>query len=62
MVGEEVDGTQRYVDANGKEFRLKLAQIERRVQSTKSIMPDGLADQITTQEFRDLLAFLLKDK
>lgn len=58
LVGEEVDGTQRYVDEQGREFRLKPQDIDERRLATKSIMPDGLAGQLTLQEFRDLLAYL----
>jgi len=58
LVGEEVDGTQRYVNDKGQEFRLKPADIDERRLTPKSIMPDGLAVQMTAQEFRDLIAYL----
>ena len=60
LAGEEVDGTQRYVDEQGREFRLKPAEIAQKQPHNKSIMPDGLPALLTTQEFRDLVAFLLK--
>jgi hypothetical protein len=33
---------------------------DRRVASSQSIMPAGLADNLTPQELRDLVAFLLQ--
>jgi putative heme-binding domain-containing protein len=58
LVNELATGEQTYADAEGKFVELKPAEIEaRKIQST-SIMPDGLARQLTVQEFRDLLAYL----
>ncbi len=58
FVGEDAEGTQSYADSEGKLFRIPAADIESRRSHDKSIMPDGLAEQLTLQEFRDLLAFL----
>ncbi|MFM8252336.1 MAG: PVC-type heme-binding CxxCH protein [Planctomycetota bacterium] len=62
LVGEEVDGTQRYVESTGAEFRLKPAQIAERRPHGRSIMPDGLPGLLTPQEFRDLIAYLTQSK
>lgn len=59
-VGEETDGTVRYSDNEGKIFKLHPRDVEDKKASEKSIMPEGLAAQLTPQELRDLLAFLLK--
>ncbi|WP_425615480.1 PVC-type heme-binding CxxCH protein [Anatilimnocola sp. NA78] len=59
-VGEEVDGHVRYADAKGEIFKLHPRDVEDRKSSDKSIMPEGLAAQLTPQELRDLLAFLLQ--
>ncbi|MFO0902566.1 MAG: PVC-type heme-binding CxxCH protein [Pirellulales bacterium] len=58
LFAEEVDGTQKYVDSQGRERRLKPDQIDERQPVEKSIMPDGLPHLLTEQEFRDLTAFL----
>jgi putative heme-binding domain-containing protein len=60
LVGENVDGSQRYADATGKTFTLKPGEIESRTGSAASIMPNGLERQLTLQEFKDLLAYLQK--
>ncbi len=60
-VGEEVDGTVRYADAEGKIFKLHPRDVEDRKASDKSIMPEGLPATLTPQELRDLLAFLLQN-
>jgi putative heme-binding domain-containing protein len=59
LLGENAkDFTQTFGDTNGKTFTLKIADIESRTPQTTSIMPAGLEKLMTTQEFRDLLAFL----
>ncbi|QDU30545.1 hypothetical protein ETAA8_56900 [Anatilimnocola aggregata] len=59
-VGEEVDGHVRYADNTGTIFKLHPRDVEYRKASDKSIMPEGLPGQLTPQELRDLLAFLLQ--
>jgi len=59
-VGDEVDGRMRFVDKEGRVFYLHPNEIERRQASAQSIMPEGLVDQLTEQELRDLVAFLLR--
>lgn len=62
LFGEEVDGTQRYIDNSGRERRFKPAEIAERQPLERSIMPDGLPNLLSEQEFRDLVSFLLKNK
>jgi putative heme-binding domain-containing protein len=51
-----------YLDAKGHQFKVNTRDvIETRPLST-SIMPDGLADMLTDQELRDLLAYLCSRK
>ena len=47
-----------YADANGKLIHIDHSDIDLRQASPKSIMPDGLVDQFTDRELRDLLAYL----
>jgi len=58
LVHEEPTGEQTYVDSKGEPFMVHAKEIESRTAQSKSIMPDNLAAQLTTQEFRDLLAYL----
>ncbi len=48
-----------YIDAQGNLFTLKIGDIESADALPTSIMPDGLLDQLTMGEIRDLLAFLM---
>ena len=58
LVKEEATGEQTYADSNGALFRFGAHDLAaRRIQPT-SIMPEGLSQQLTVQEFRDLAAFL----
>ncbi|MGD9722313.1 MAG: PVC-type heme-binding CxxCH protein [Pirellulales bacterium] len=58
LVKEEATGEQTYADSKGVLHLFKAGEIENRRTQSTSIMPDGLPDLMTTQEFRDLLAFL----
>jgi putative heme-binding domain-containing protein len=58
LVNELATGEQTYADEHGKLTEFKPGQIETRRPQPTSIMPEGLAGQMTVQEFRDLLAFL----
>jgi putative heme-binding domain-containing protein len=42
-----------------KEIRIPRAEVEEMQLSRVSVMPDGLSDQLTQQEFADLVKFLL---
>ncbi|MCH8924398.1 MAG: c-type cytochrome, partial [Planctomycetes bacterium] len=59
LVSEQGEN-QLYADATGKLIRLERKTIVDRKPQPISIMPDGLAAQLTDQELRDLLAFLAK--
>ncbi|MEX2175025.1 MAG: PVC-type heme-binding CxxCH protein [Pirellulaceae bacterium] len=59
-VGDEVDGRIKFADQNGRIFHVHPNDIDRRQPSPQSIMPAGLAESLTAQELRDLLAFLLE--
>jgi putative membrane-bound dehydrogenase-like protein len=59
-VGDEVDGRMRLADQNGRVFYVHPSQVERQIVSRQSIMPEGLVDQLTVQELRDLVAFLMR--
>ena len=59
-VGEEVDGTLKLADQDGRVRRIHPRDIERKKPSEQSIMPAGLADNLTPQELKDLAAFLLR--
>ena len=57
-VGDEVDGRMRFADQNGRAFHVHPNDIEQRQPSSQSVMPANLAENMTPQELRDLLAFL----
>ena len=61
LVTEGPGDLETYADNTGKLFVLKPDDIAARHPLAKSIMPEGLADALTPQEFRDLLAFLLEE-
>jgi hypothetical protein len=54
-------GYEIYRDTLGEEVRFQKTQIAARKQLTSSLMPHGLADQMTLEEMRDLLQFLTTD-
>ncbi len=51
-----------YLDAKGSLFHVNTRDIVTIAPSAASIMPDGLADLLTDQEMRDLLAYLVSRK
>lgn len=57
-IGQDNENLQRYIDQEGREIRIRQADVEERRPSTQSIMPAGLEKTLTDQELRDLLAFL----
>jgi putative membrane-bound dehydrogenase-like protein len=57
-IGDEVDGRMKYADQNGRVFHVHPNDIDRRQPSSQSVMPAGVAENLTPQELRDLLAFL----
>jgi putative heme-binding domain-containing protein len=46
------------VDAAGKELQVDTAVIDEHIETSVSLMPTGLADALTPQEFTDLVAYL----
>ena len=62
LVGESPEGKLTFADAEGRLIEVKPSDIEERKSQTTSIMPDNVAQDLTTQEFRDLLAFLLANR
>ena len=61
-VGDEVDGRMKFADQNGRAFHVHPDKIDQRKPSNQSIMPEGLVDNLTAQELRDLIAFLMRAK
>jgi putative heme-binding domain-containing protein len=57
LVGTHLD-EYTYLDAKGSLFKLNTRNIVESQPVPTSIMPDGLADLLTDQELRDLLAYL----
>jgi putative heme-binding domain-containing protein len=49
-----------YLGADGKQFTVKLADVESRDEIETSMMPEGLAQTLTAKELRDVMAFLLQ--
>jgi hypothetical protein len=49
-------------DAQGKEVRVPLGEIEERTISALSPMPANLGEQVSEEDFYPLLAFLLSQK
>jgi putative heme-binding domain-containing protein len=47
-----------YLDAQGGQFKVHTRDIAETRPAAKSIMPEGLVEQLTDQEIRDLMAYL----
>jgi putative heme-binding domain-containing protein len=58
IVKSRSDGLVRALDANGKMFELPAASLDSEKISGVSIMPAGLAAQLSTDEFTNLVAYL----
>ena len=58
MIVHENEGKTIVGDSEGKLTELKTIDIETRVPQKISVMPDKLAERMTLQELRDLIAFL----
>lgn len=58
IVKEAGNGDLEIGNARGEVTLVKLAEIEERLPSKVSVMPEGLHKQMTTKEFRDLLMYL----
>ncbi len=62
LVNEAPDGTLSFADTDGHLIVVKASDIEDKKPQNVSIMPDNLPQTLTLQEFRDLVAFLLRDR
>lgn len=60
LISEAADGAQTYADVEGRQFTLRPDEISQRSPQPTSVMPAGLVQRMTVQEFRDLLAYLLQ--
>jgi putative heme-binding domain-containing protein len=58
MIVHENEGKTIIGDSEGKLTELKTIDIVARAAQQKSVMPDNLLEQMTLQEFRDLIAYL----
>jgi putative membrane-bound dehydrogenase-like protein len=59
LIGDSVDSGVTLFMADGRAVLIPPGQITARTQSKISLMPEGLEQAMTRQDFRDLLAFLL---
>jgi len=57
-VAENIAAQRTYADAEGKLIKLAVETIARSEPQKTSIMPDGLLNTMTREEFRDLVAYL----
>jgi putative membrane-bound dehydrogenase-like protein len=62
LISQTVDGGLTLFTAEGKAVLIPLRQISAHTQSKISLMPEGLDQALTPQDFRDLMAFLLSRK
>jgi putative membrane-bound dehydrogenase-like protein len=60
LLDQSPEGMLVFADAEGRRLSVKADEIADRKPQTTSIMPDDLARAMTTQEFRDLIAFLCR--
>jgi putative membrane-bound dehydrogenase-like protein len=58
MIVHENEGKTIIGNSEGQTLEVKTAEIEERLPQRISVMPDKLADRLTLQELRDLIAFL----
>lgn len=54
------DGEESYADLSGNTFELRSDKIETRLPATTSIMPAGLEANLSVQDVRDLISFLME--
>ncbi len=62
LIGESVESGLTLFTADAKAVLIPPGQVAARTQSTTSLMPEGLEQALTAQDFRDLLTFLLSRK
>lgn len=58
LIVHENEGRTVIGDSEGRTIEIPTAQLGRRSPQTVSLMPQGLVDKLTVQEFRDIVAFL----
>ena len=61
VIVEENNGMVLLGDTTGVVTKIKVPDIDRRILQKGSVMPDKLADLLTQQELRDLIAFLIQN-
>jgi hypothetical protein len=59
MLSQEVDGSVTLLTADGRAALVPASQVASQTQSKVSLMPEGLENALSVQDFRDLIAFLL---
>jgi putative heme-binding domain-containing protein len=62
LIGQSVNEGATLFMANGRAVLVTPSQIASQTQSKVSLMPEGLAEALTVQDFRDLLSFLVSRK
>ncbi len=60
LLDQTPEGSLVFADSQGRLTAVNFDEIAQRKPQTISIMPDNLVQRMTSQEFRDLLAFLLR--
>jgi putative heme-binding domain-containing protein len=62
LIGHDADGSVTLITAEGKAVIVPGGRVSSNTPSKTSLMPEGLERALTTQDFRDLMAFLLSLK
>jgi putative heme-binding domain-containing protein len=62
LLEQSPEGAQVFADSTGRLIEVKADELSERKPLTISIMPEKLAQAMTVQDFRDLLAFLLRNR
>lgn len=62
LIEQSPEGAQVFADSEGRMILVKPDELAERKALATSIMPEDLAQTMTTQDFRDLLAFLLRKR
>src|SRR5439155_26586505 len=61
LIGTYLDVSE-YIDEKGNRFNVTAGEVANIRAAKNSIMPDGLLDNLTDQEIRDLVAYLVARK
>ena len=62
LIRSETDQLLELINANGQINRIPKNTIDEKMNSQKSTMPDGLVDQLSAQEFTDLVTYIMSLK